>query len=214
MLKNPSRGPNRSDGLRIVQSRPLSRTSAIRLGLRARVVEVRVVDDAERAQVDEAPHAGVRRGREHGRVPSVLTRRSVAPPSQSRGIGDEVEDGVGAGERRGQRVGLGDVAGADLDAARCAGREPAQDRSAPPASSRTRARTRWPASSRAGTMWLPTKPLAPVTRMVDMVAGLRVASRVSGAITASSRAGATADGRRPTRAPVRAGAAPGPTIGP
>ncbi len=29
MLKNPSRGPKRSDGERIVQSRPLSRTSAI-----------------------------------------------------------------------------------------------------------------------------------------------------------------------------------------
>jgi hypothetical protein len=29
MLKNPSRGPNRSDGARIVQSRPLSRTRAI-----------------------------------------------------------------------------------------------------------------------------------------------------------------------------------------
>ena len=33
MLKNPSRGPNRSDGERIVQSRPLSRTSAMALTL-------------------------------------------------------------------------------------------------------------------------------------------------------------------------------------
>ncbi len=33
---------------------------------------------------------------------------------------------------------------------------------------RTSATTRWPTPSRAGTWWLPTKPLAPVTRMVDM----------------------------------------------
>ena len=33
MLKNPSRGPNSSDGLRMVQSRSLSRTSVIAFAL-------------------------------------------------------------------------------------------------------------------------------------------------------------------------------------
>ena len=37
-----------------------------------------------------------------------------------------------------------------------------------PASSRTSATTRWPPSSSAGTTWLPTNPLAPVTRIVTI----------------------------------------------
>ena len=105
MLKNPSPGPNWSDGLRIVQSSPDARTMRLGLGLGARVVQGRVVLDAQRAHVHEAPDAGRRASPRRPRAcPSVLTSRRSAPPRQSRGMAARWTTASTSVERRRQGV--------------------------------------------------------------------------------------------------------------
>ena len=171
MLKNPSPGPNWSDGLRIVQSRPDARDERLGLGLGARVVEVRVVLDAHRAHVDEAPDARPPASpRRRSRVPSVLTRRRSRPAAEVARDGDEVERprrrrrGPAAASRAGSRR-----RSAVSTRSRAAPAPGGRCTASPAVGVRTRATTRCPASRSAGTVWLPTNPLAPVTRMVDMV---------------------------------------------
>ena len=98
MLKNPSPWPNWSDGLRIVQSRPETRDEGLGLGLGARVVEGRVVGDAQRAHVDEPRTPAACIAATTARVPSVLTRRRSRAAVEVARDRDEVDDGVDAGQ--------------------------------------------------------------------------------------------------------------------
>ena len=110
MLKNPSRGPYITDGESTVQSSPLVSTSSIACRLRARVVERGIVDDAHRAEVDEAPDARVGRRPEQEPRPLRVDEaeaRAAVPVARE---GDEVEDRIRPVEGRGQGLGPGDVA--------------------------------------------------------------------------------------------------------
>ena len=89
-------------------------------------MQARVVEDAERAQVDEAADPGGRRGVQD--VAGALgvdepEAGAAVPVARDRG---EVEDRVGPLEGGRQRVGPGDVALADLDGVALAGREAAE----------------------------------------------------------------------------------------
>src|SRR4051794_17767688 len=106
------------------------------------------------------------------RVPSVLTSRSEAPPSQSRGRATRWRTASTPSKAGPSCSKWVTSAWRSSTLARCA------DVSLPStswssAASRVSATTRCPASSRAGTTWLPMNPLAPVTRMVDMTPYLR-----------------------------------------
>ena len=83
--------------------------------------------------------------------------------------GHEMDDRVDARQRR-SRASSGRVTSPIRIStlARVRGAAAGRGRSRRRSASGTSATTRWPAASRAGTVWLPTKPLAPVTRMVDM----------------------------------------------
>ena len=127
MLKNPSPSPNWSDGLRIVQSRPDARDERLGLGLRARVVEVRVVLDAHRAHVDEPPDARRLHRRDDRSGALGVDQAQVRAAVEVARDGDEVDDGIDAGQRRRERRRAGDVADPELDARALGGREPAED---------------------------------------------------------------------------------------
>ena len=172
MLKKPSPVAELEGWL---EDRPVEAGRAdqrLRLGLRARVVEVRDVLDAHRAHVDEPPDAGRGHRGDDGPRPFGVDQAQV-------GAAVEVaRDRRRGGRRRRRRPGprpsvvrAGDVADARLDARRGgrapAGRGPARRRSA----SGPARRPDDPRPAAPGSMWLPTKPLAPVTRTVDMELG-------------------------------------------
>ena len=103
---------------RRLEDRPVeARVADERLGLRlrARVVEGRVVLDAQRAHVDETPDAGLpHRGDDRARALGVDQAQVRAAVEVARD-GDEMDDRIDAGQRRAERVGAGDVADPDLD---------------------------------------------------------------------------------------------------
>ena len=131
-------------------------------------MQVRLVRDPERAEMDEPTDARVGRGPYDVRVPSVLTSRRLAPPSQSRGIAARWTIASTPSSAAGSDARSVTSPRRVVRLARWAGSRRRLTRS-PDASEPTSATTSCPASMSAGTTWLPTNPLAPVTRTVDML---------------------------------------------
>jgi hypothetical protein len=131
------------------------------------MVEPGIVDDAERAQVDEPADSG-----SLGRIDHVASAFDVDPVELPTGApiagqGNEMDDAVGAGERGAQAGGIVDIAGAQVNAIARGHGETREDLAA--GRTRTDQGEHLVASAdQLGNHMTADEPLAPVTRTVDM----------------------------------------------